>query len=91
MGAAPLAEHYGPMGRRTLDQLLPSVGGAMGVPGFTDVLGLPEAPRYVVMVVDGLGSSLLAEHQGNISAVARAMGKARMQIQRWIKRYNLKP
>ena len=33
--------------------------------------------------------SMLREHQGNIAAVARAMGKARMQIQRWIKRYGL--
>jgi len=34
--------------------------------------------------------ALLEEHGGNVSAVARAMGKARMQIQRWIKRYRLK-
>ncbi|MCG8422313.1 MAG: sigma 54-interacting transcriptional regulator [Proteobacteria bacterium] len=32
---------------------------------------------------------LLREHQGNISAVARAMGKVRSQVQRWIKRYGL--
>jgi DNA-binding NtrC family response regulator len=32
---------------------------------------------------------LLREHKGNVSAIARAMGKARMQIQRWIKRYKL--
>ncbi len=35
--------------------------------------------------------ALLGEHGGNISAVARAMGKARLQIQRWIKRYGLDP
>ena len=35
--------------------------------------------------------ALLREHGGNISAVARAMGKARMQIQRWLKRYRLDP
>jgi transcriptional regulator with GAF, ATPase, and Fis domain len=34
---------------------------------------------------------LLREHKGNVSAIARAMGKARMQIQRWIKRYKLDP
>ena len=33
--------------------------------------------------------ALLREHGGNISAVARVMGKARMQIQRWIKRYGI--
>lgn len=32
---------------------------------------------------------LLREHKGNVSAVARVMGKARMQIQRWCKRYKL--
>lgn len=33
---------------------------------------------------------LLDEHGGNVSAVAREMGKARMQIQRWMKRYKLR-
>lgn len=33
---------------------------------------------------------LLQEHGGNISAVARALGKARPQVQRWIKRYGIK-
>jgi len=31
----------------------------------------------------------LSRNNGNISAVARELGKARMQVQRWIKRYNL--
>jgi len=34
---------------------------------------------------------LLQQHAGNISAVARVMGKARMQIQRWLKRYRIMP
>jgi transcriptional regulator of acetoin/glycerol metabolism len=33
--------------------------------------------------------ALLTEHRGNVSAVAKAMGKARMQIQRWLKRYDI--
>jgi transcriptional regulator with GAF, ATPase, and Fis domain len=33
--------------------------------------------------------SLLAETGGNVSAVARRMGKARMQVQRWIRRYRV--
>jgi len=32
---------------------------------------------------------LLRQHSGNISAVARATGKARNQIQRWIRRYGI--
>ena len=31
----------------------------------------------------------LREHRGNISAVARSFGKARVQIQRWLKRFEL--
>jgi transcriptional regulator with PAS, ATPase and Fis domain len=34
---------------------------------------------------------LLRKHAGNVSAVARETGKARTQIQRWLKRYNLDP
>ncbi|HWM85043.1 MAG TPA: sigma 54-interacting transcriptional regulator [Kofleriaceae bacterium] len=34
---------------------------------------------------------LLAEHGGNISAVARAMGKARVQIRRWCRRFGIDP
>ena len=33
----------------------------------------------------------LREHQGNVSAVARALDKDRKQIQRWIKRFGLDP
>jgi DNA-binding NtrC family response regulator len=36
-------------------------------------------------------AALLRQHAGNVSAVARAMGKARMQIQRWMSRYQLDP
>ncbi|MDP1826913.1 MAG: sigma 54-interacting transcriptional regulator [Archangium sp.] len=35
--------------------------------------------------------ALLRQHAGNVSAVARSMGKARMQIQRWLARYELDP
>jgi transcriptional regulator with PAS, ATPase and Fis domain len=33
--------------------------------------------------------ALLGSHRGNVSAVAREMGKVRAQIQRWIKRYEI--
>ncbi len=35
--------------------------------------------------------ALLTEHQGNVSAVARAMAKERVQIRRWLQRYQLDP
>lgn len=33
--------------------------------------------------------TLLARHQGNVAAVGRDLGKARMQIHRWLKRYDI--
>src|SRR5207237_8014150 len=33
----------------------------------------------------------LRTHAGNVTAVARAMGKARTQVQRWLRRYRLDP
>ena len=47
------------------------------------LLGPEDAKRKEQVI------ALLREHSGNVTAVARAMGKARVQIQRWIKRYQL--
>ncbi len=46
-------------GRRTIDQIMPSVAAALGHPGFANTMELPPAPRYVVLLVDGLGQTLL--------------------------------
>jgi transcriptional regulator of acetoin/glycerol metabolism len=35
--------------------------------------------------------ALLVRHQGNVTAIARELGKDRVQIHRWMKRYNLSP
>jgi hypothetical protein len=56
----------------------------------------PGAPRPIVLsevdqrVRDQVVAAL-REHQGNVSAVARALDKDRKQIQRWIKRFGLDP
>ncbi len=34
-------------------------------------------------------AALLREYRGNVAAVARAVGKARMQVHRWVKRFDL--
>ena len=68
---------------------------AMGLPA---VLGGCQAAPPGLAARDASGDplcehlvALLHEHRGNVTAVARAMGKARMQIQRWLKRYHLVP
>jgi DNA-binding NtrC family response regulator len=35
--------------------------------------------------------SLLRQHHGNVAEVARALGKARMQVHRWLKRFGIDP
>ncbi len=56
----------------------------------------PGAPRPIVLseldqkTRDQVVAAL-REHQGNVSAVARALDKDRKQIQRWIKRFGLDP
>ncbi len=47
---------------RSLCDLLPAIGARAGVPGWHDRLGLPEADRWVVLLVDGLGHRALLEH-----------------------------
>ncbi len=44
------------------------------------------APSPVVPVV-----ALLEKHPGKVSLVARDMGKARMQIHRWMQRFGIDP
>lgn len=48
-------------GGRSLEMVFPSIAAAFGMTGFDNVLGFPEAPRYVVLLVDGLGDDLLRE------------------------------
>lgn len=33
--------------------------------------------------------NLLAQHDGNVAAVGRVLGKARMQIHRWLQKYDI--
>ena len=58
----------------TIADLLPSVCARLGVPGTIDVLGerLPEARRFAVLLIDGMGHELLpfiAPHAPFINAV----------------------
>ncbi|REF38137.1 alkaline phosphatase family protein [Thermasporomyces composti] len=46
-------------GEASLTDVIPSVLAALGVEAMTNVLGLPSAHRYVVLLIDGLGWNLL--------------------------------
>lgn len=49
-------------GRDSLADLLPSLGAHLGMPGAADVIGLPAAERYVLVLIDGLGADLLTAY-----------------------------
>ncbi len=58
--------------------------------------GVPAAPPPRPLEPDELArrdqlEALLRAHAGNVSAVARAMGKDRKQVHRWLERYGLSP
>ncbi len=59
MTVRTLAPDYG---HNSLEMVFPSVAAAIGLPDWTNVLQLPHANRYVVILVDGMGHDLLAEH-----------------------------
>ena len=72
-------------GRIDLEHLPPKIAeaGALAVVGATDASD-EEALRQQLI-------ALLRRHAGNISAVARDMDRARVQVRRWCKRFDLDP
>jgi len=67
----PVLPRYG---SASLADLLPAVAARAGVPGCADPLGLPEADRWVVLLVDGLGDRLLAEYADEAPYLASLQG-----------------
>ena len=85
------------------DQLLPTpvveamedYGEIMRGPSGTPPGSLPppptptEPPAKAYIPTDVELRALLEQHGGNVAAVGRQLGKARMQIHRWMKRYGI--
>jgi DNA-binding NtrC family response regulator len=63
--------------------------------GSTHGSGSPSKPKHVKSARSDDEEhkarllALLAQHRGQVAHVARALGKARMQVHRWIKRYEI--
>lgn len=51
--------------RRAVSAVFTSAAAAVGVPGFTDTLGLPAASRVCVFMVDGMGHDQLTRRSGH--------------------------
>jgi sigma-54 dependent transcriptional regulator, acetoin dehydrogenase operon transcriptional activator AcoR len=98
--ARALLSHDWPLNIRELEQAL---AGALALSGSgaIDVPHLPEAvvdtgerePSRPLTPEEGKHRdelvALLREHDGNLSAVARVLGKGRTQIGRWVSRYGI--
>ncbi|KYF78058.1 Fis family transcriptional regulator [Sorangium cellulosum] len=88
--------HDWPGNVRELEKCL---GTAVVLAGDEGQVGLEHLPPAVQRALEGMKAGdaarqeelvrLLGVHKGNVSAVASEMGKARMQIQRWLKRYGI--
>ncbi|TDE00105.1 alkaline phosphatase family protein [Jiangella asiatica] len=63
-------------GEAALADLVPSVLGALGVRGEQDVLGLPPAPRYCILLVDAMGWNLLRAHPAQAPFLTSMTGHA---------------
>ena len=98
--AEALLRHDWPLNVRELEQAL---AGALALSG-AGALEEDHLPPELVAVVDELPArtlspeeirhrdellQLLEQHGGNLSAVARAVGKGRTQVVRWVARYGI--
>ena len=73
-------------GEGAADRLL---GAALEGPFLSPQRAGVHAPQHLrAPAVDEL-RTLLAKHRGNIAAVGRALGVARMQVHRWLERYEI--
>jgi hypothetical protein len=95
--ARALFAHRWPLNARELEQCL-SAALALSGGGPIELGHLPPAVQSAQLArpQSDLGQrehleGLLREHRGNVAGVARAAGKARMQVQRWMKRYGIDP
>ena len=49
----------------------------------------PTAPPRLAPPTEEEMRELLVRHQGNVAAIGRELGKARMQVHRWLVRYGI--
>jgi len=74
VSATPVVPDYG---SSTIVEIIPAVAASLGVAGWTDAIGLPDASRWVVFLVDGLGAHNLADaaaHAPFLASMALANG-----------------
>ncbi|MBS2022276.1 MAG: sigma 54-interacting transcriptional regulator [Deltaproteobacteria bacterium] len=100
--ARAIFRHAWPLNVRELERALMTAG-VLAEDGEISLEALPLSVRQPAPKVEAQTLSdrekqrlsklqaLLKEHRGNVTAVADALGKSRMQVHRWLKRYGIEP
>jgi transcriptional regulator with AAA-type ATPase domain len=98
--ARALVQHDWPLNVRELEHAL-GVAAALAEDGRIRLEHLPAAVRAAPAASAPLGEEderrkgeiveLLRRHAGNVTAVARELGRSRVALHRWIKRYGIDP
>lgn len=70
-----------------LRHLPPQVRMSLEVEGESEGLAASSSEERLRAQLEGL----LVEHEGNVAEVSRVLGKARMQVHRWLKRFAIDP
>ncbi|MHA7238963.1 alkaline phosphatase family protein [Arthrobacter sp. TMS1-12-1] len=65
-------------GVSTVAEVMTSSAAALGVDGFTNALGLPSSRRIAVVMVDGLGITLLRRHAAHAPFLRESLASARI-------------
>ncbi|WP_104164342.1 alkaline phosphatase family protein [Arthrobacter sp. SX1312] len=65
-------------GASTVAEVMTSSAAALGVDGFTNSLGLPDARRIAVVMVDGLGMALLRRYAAHAPFLRESLASARI-------------
>lgn len=71
-------------GQRSVAEVLTSAAASLGVPGFTNTLGLPPAPRVCVVLADGLGRNLLKQKSAHTPFLRGVMQAGQGEIPVWL-------
>jgi DNA-binding NtrC family response regulator len=64
-------------------------GPAVAPPSPTAAPAPPRAPLLPILPTEQELRALLTQHRGNVAAVGRELGRERMQVHRWMKRYGI--
>lgn len=64
-------------GVSTVAEVMPSAAAALGVDGFSNALALPAARRIVVVMIDGLGMTLLRRYAAHAPFLRESLPSAR--------------